>query len=426
MQQKSKEQQQKERVPSLDTTSSDAVSISSIGSINKCTIQTKNDETSSSTRKSPSSLVGLVHSFTQNIIREVEARKQAKRDALVADCRRRSRDRMRARPFLPSQQKRLQELKAARKMAGCDHHQEQKKRASDNDDTGDTTTAFFAIMKQSWTHMLSNQPLHGSFKQKMFGIFLFVTFFLLQSVGSRHLLNDLVEPAWGNATTSWPMRLVLDLGTLLYMVVCAVLHLLFIDLLLLNTFEAMELGNKVGQSIKQFYGHNTRQVVTSFSFGILAVSIGWALLKIAVRASLLWISRIYFSAVETMIAAVNVLMKETLPYFLGVVVLPESFHSSDNNVGSTYMSLSPRSSSVVETTDVIVSWRSDSITISCVLLSYSLVFMSVLAILIQFFAKQQQQQRAHTKSIKKSQSSTSNNTTSVVAAAATGEDVHHL
>lgn len=214
------------------------------------------------------------------------------------------------------------------------------------------------------------------------------------------------------------MRLVLDLGTLLYMVVCAVLHLLFIDLLLLNTFEAMELGNKVGQSIKQFYGHNTRQVVTSFSFGILAVSIGWALLKIAVRASLLWISRIYFSAVETMIAAVNVLMKETLPYF---------FHSSDNNVGSTYMSLSPRSSSVVETTDVIVSWRSDSITISCVLLSYSLVFMSVLAILIQFFAKQQQQQRAHTKSIKKSQSSTSNNTTSVVAAAAaTGEDVHHL
>ena len=82
---------------------------------------------------------------------------------------------------------------------------------------------------------------------------------------------------------TFSISIAMDIGTLVYLVVCGSIHFTFCDVALVYAFDALEIGMKTGRHTKKFYDGTVRMVVAMASAGFITIGIVRALSAIAFR-----------------------------------------------------------------------------------------------------------------------------------------------
>ncbi|CAB9498391.1 expressed unknown protein [Seminavis robusta] len=82
-----------------------------------------------------------------------------------------------------------------------------------------------------------------------------------------------------NSQVPWYIIVLKDWGTFCHISTCSLIHFALCDISLIYAFESMEVGNKTGPKVKEFYREKVHVVVAALSGGIVALSICKALLE---------------------------------------------------------------------------------------------------------------------------------------------------
>lgn len=81
------------------------------------------------------------------------------------------------------------------------------------------------------------------------------------------------HPILASTHHSWLTSILFDIGTLGYLIVCAVTHFVLCDVALVYAFDALEIGMKTGRDTKKFYDGTIRVLVAVASGGFIAIAI---------------------------------------------------------------------------------------------------------------------------------------------------------
>jgi hypothetical protein len=103
--------------------------------------------------------------------------------------------------------------------------------------------------------------------------------------------NSFIDPS--NAQLPWYLNRWKDVGVVTYILLCTVPYFLLVDVSLVYTFDALDLGSKTGGQAKTYYSDNVWLASIVASFGIAAISIATALSKAFLRAFIWSIFRVY-------------------------------------------------------------------------------------------------------------------------------------
>eukprot|EP00521_Asterionellopsis_glacialis_P009443 CAMPEP_0195287422 /NCGR_PEP_ID=MMETSP0707-20130614/4487_1 /TAXON_ID=33640 /ORGANISM="Asterionellopsis glacialis, Strain CCMP134" /LENGTH=1087 /DNA_ID=CAMNT_0040347175 /DNA_START=103 /DNA_END=3366 /DNA_ORIENTATION=- len=211
-------------------------------------------------------------------LREVEARTQRKKKQKIMASRMRAAHRLKRKSLTIQQKTRLGQLKAIKtkrkkeienRELGIGDGNSMDSSIHDEESTTDKLSKFlFSLHCYSPTKRY--QIMVGSFG------FMMILFYFTSIFG--------FSPPLTPHSDKWWVTLLQNVGTIIYLSSCAIVHYLCCNVALVYAFETLELGGKTGGRSKQYYNDQLRAPVALFSGGIVLVSIAKALGDFLVRA----------------------------------------------------------------------------------------------------------------------------------------------
>jgi hypothetical protein len=205
-------------------------------------------------------------------LRDIEQKTQERKDAAIAETRQIAASRLLPKDFSSDKQERLQELKAAKARRTIDRPKATVSTTGFQTEISRTpSSAMFAVeeARTFWHKATSKLHRHGLWTRTIVVVVLMSTLFVFLH---PLLLAKILSVKWASADTWWRSALQ-DIGTVLYLAVCTVIHFIVCDISLVYVFSALELGSKTGRHIKNFYSDNVRLGVAASSFGIYGASL---------------------------------------------------------------------------------------------------------------------------------------------------------
>lgn len=247
---------------------------------------------------------------------------------------------------------------------------------------------------------------HGSFTRVV--VLSSLVFFLFQALHPEHILDSFSISVNADAPSS--RIILLELGTVVHLLFCAMLHYLVCGVALVYAFDTLEVGSKTGKRVRDFYSENVMKAVLLCSLGVVAISmtIAAAVFCAAIPWSLMqavnWLShhtQMGWTAVVQMIPG---LLIDTLTAASTVVGLVLSvllswvgsilyyFSGEHNNVLASlaepcmrFFGYVVHAGNSFHWKQAIVAWGDDTFVLAQHMFMYSAVFMVIVATIFHRF-----------------------------------------
>mmetsp|Transcript_5439 Transcript_5439/g.8929 ORF Transcript_5439/g.8929 Transcript_5439/m.8929 type:complete len:896 (+) Transcript_5439:182-2869(+) len=361
-------------------------------------------------------------------LQEMEEKTAEKKARQISAARQRVANRLKPKHLSDDQLERLKELKEAKERRNrskgmprtlievetVDRHKKKERKAS--------------VIPRFHTHNRKTRFLTATFLCCVMGIVLNPEILIGKFLDS---FED-YEPSWWTAV-------LLDIGTLMYIGFCTIVHFACCDIAMVYAYGALDLGMKTGKQVKKYYSDSVRMLVAGLSGSIAAFSTGKAVFNVTIRA-VVWYSIRGLDAAQGMEGRAEVLFGHYLPaaairfpgsafafgqgvfsFVASKVYMVVSFLSwlfytvliNSNRIGqflemiaralmklvpswqSTWNAYVEHVRGVYEDTEVVPTWRSEAIQSTRFLLAYTAVFL--LSILVLFNASSRANKRRNEK-----------------------------
>jgi len=222
-----------------------------------------------------------------NLLREIEEKTQQRKEQNIAMARQRAAERLKPRPFSQEEVSRLEELAEARARRRSQPSQQGKSKRV-------LQQVPEMVVKDSTKQNLLPPLYSHSWLTRMFTIVVLVSTLMMVLFPELVLGMKSFFESPGGAGDFWD-AFQLDMLTVGYLCLCALVHFALCDVSLVYALDAIELGTKTGNQFKKYYGDSIQIGVVLVSFGIVAISILKALSKVWLRAVVfycMWLGRV--------------------------------------------------------------------------------------------------------------------------------------
>lgn len=381
------------------------------------------DSVLSDISKNSSSVASIWHNNPISIyLRELEERTQMIKAKEIRRAREKASDRLRPKPLDDDALKRLEELRKARQRRQMASIGSETSRNSGEPSRAPVDISMEAPARKSQKRDLSTiLTNHGAMARFLVLSLMLATLFLFFSLGplievwlSKHVVY--FNPAHAH-----------NIATLLYMVLGGCIHYVLSYISLLYAFSALHIGSLAGREATNFYSQNVHVLLTSFSGSLVAVgfltasstsALRWLIWKSAVVASFLAeslassrdgiIKRFPVGVISASTIVFNMVGKAALYsvskstaairwFFIALVdsnFVGRAFHKVFLRLGRpisfVYEKLSSFTRSSMDMYEgrmKVPLWREDACSSTRNLLSYTAVFLLVVVILFELFAR---------------------------------------
>jgi hypothetical protein len=316
-------------------------------------------------------------------VREMEDKTRLRKEDQIAASRRMAAQRLKPKHLSLSETERLHHLKLAK-----------ARRSPTAKGTQSTANGTHKLPDLTAANPLSPRRRIGLPRLSLVFALMFFLFIVLNP--ERLLPPIIFQPA-----ASWKLVALEDMGALVYISLCGVLHFAVCQLALDYAFETLEIGMKAGERIKQFYSNNVMLVAAALSVCIVAFSLVKATTKVTLLAILRGIVNMWSLLSEWMrnsevISGADVFLKDafsmatTYRTFNGDLIIPAPVQSLAGSLHASVTSrLLPWIEFVQETigSSHLVSWRKEVFDTAKPLFLYTSFFLLTVLILFKLFTR---------------------------------------
>jgi hypothetical protein len=230
--------------------------------------------TTASTRSWMSNPIG-------SYLREIEEKTRQRKEAGIAEARRRAADRLKPSDIPRDRQTRLDELKKAK-----------ERRLMTTNRTLTSGSDAVPARKLSLSQRIISS-LYSQGRNVIIPLLVVVLFIMLHPEFLLRASSLSFASLKFDPDGAWWKLLIEDAGVVVYIWLCSIVHFVLCDIALIYAFEALEIGSKSGQQVKQFYSSNVRFGVASLSAAILGFSVLKAATKVWSRAAVWYLLQLF-------------------------------------------------------------------------------------------------------------------------------------
>jgi hypothetical protein len=266
-----------------------------------------------------------------------------------------------------------------------------------------------------WQRIVTSFYHHGLVTQFM--VMATLTTLLFVALHPQLVVKDVVveKKLDSSSECSFGVQVVWDCGTALYILLCAVLHLLTCDIALMYAFVSLDLGHRAGGQVKSYYRQSVHAGAAVSSLGIMVFSIVKGIVNVYLRKSL-WYSFQYYlrmtdwspmdflppmivGPLKSGVGPIGTAFKFVATCISQLVLSPAKLARTfflQSLVGSLFSSMLGGVAAAVHTWATVNStgelkghgiWRHDAFTTAKIVYSYTAIFLLITLVLFNIFAK---------------------------------------